>query len=65
MFDQGGLREFVAVVERGGFTAAADALHASTSFVSRQVRRLEERLNARLLHRTTRAVRLTDMGRIY
>ncbi len=65
MFDQGGLREFVAVVEHGGFTAAADALHASTSFVSRQVRRLEERLNARLLHRTTRAVRLTDMGRIY
>ena len=65
MFDQGGLREFVAVVEHGGFTAAADVLHASTSFVSRQVRRLEERLNARLLHRTTRAVRLTDMGRIY
>lgn len=65
MFDQGGLREFVAVVEHGGFTAAADTLHASTSFVSRQVRRLEERLNARLLHRTTRAVRLTDIGRIY
>ncbi len=65
MFDRGGLREFVAVVEQGGFTAAADILDVSTSFVSREVKRLEERLNTRLLHRTTRAVRLTDMGRIY
>ncbi|MFQ5982866.1 MAG: LysR substrate-binding domain-containing protein [Woeseiaceae bacterium] len=60
-----GLREFVGVVENGGFTAAADALDVSTSFVSRQVRRLEDRLDTRLLHRTTRTVRLTDMGRIY
>ncbi len=65
MIGQKGLREFVAVVEQGGFTAAAEALEVSTSFVSRQVRRLEERLATRLLHRTTRAVRLTDMGRIY
>ena len=60
-----GLREFIAVVENGGFTAAANALDVSTSFVSRQVMRLEDRLDTRLLHRTTRAVRLTDMGRIY
>ncbi len=60
-----GLKEFVAVVENGGFTAAANALDVSTSFVSRQVVRLEDRLDTRLLHRTTRAVRLTDMGRIY
>lgn len=65
MFDRGGLREFVAVVEHGSFTAAADVLDVSTSFVSREVKRLEERMNTRLLHRTTRAVRLTDMGRIY
>ena len=65
MSNQAGLREFVAVVEHGGFTASAGVLGVSTSFVSRQVKRLEERLNARLLHRTTRAVRLTDMGRIY
>ncbi len=65
MLPEAGLREFVAVVERGSFTAAADALDVSTSFVSRRVSRLEERLDTRLLHRTTRAVRLTDMGRIY
>ena len=65
MADQGGLREFVAVVEHGSFTAAADVLNVSTSFVSREVKRLEERLNARLLHRTTRKLQLTDMGRMY
>lgn len=65
MADQSGLREFVAVVELGSFTAAADALNVSTSFVSREVKRLEERLNARLLHRTTRKSTLTDAGRVY
>ena len=65
MFDRGGLREFVAVVEQGSFTAAADLLDVSTSFVSREVKRLEERLSTRLLHRSTRTVRLTDTGRIY
>lgn len=65
MSDQSGLREFVAVVEHGSFTAAADALNVSTSFVSREVKRLEERLNARLLHRTTRKSTLTDIGRTY
>ena len=65
MVDQSGLREFAAVVEHGSFTAAADALNVSTSFVSREIKRLEERLNARLLHRTTRKLQLTDMGRIY
>ena len=44
MADQGGLREFAAVIEHGSFTAAADALNVSTSFVSREVKRLEDRL---------------------
>lgn len=65
MADKGGLREFVAVVQEGSFTAAADALGVSTAFVSREVKRLEERLQARLLHRTTRSVGLTEMGRVY
>ncbi len=59
------MKEFVAVVESGGFTAAANALDVSTSFVSRQVNKLEDRLGTRLLHRTTRSVRLTDLGRTY
>lgn len=53
------------MVEHGSFTAAADALGVSTSFVSRQVRQLEQRLRARLLHRTTRSVTLTELGRVY
>lgn len=65
MADQNGLREFVAVVEHGSFTAAADALNVSTAFVSREVKRLEERLDARLLHRTTRKSTLTEIGSIY
>ncbi len=65
MIRQEGLREFVAVVEQGGFTAAANQLHVSTSYVSRQVTRLEQRLDVRLLQRTTRKVRLTEMGQVY
>ncbi len=65
MIGQEGIQEFVAVVEQGGFTAAARQLHVSTSFVSRQVTRLEDRLDVRLLHRTTRKVHLTDMGQVY
>lgn len=65
MIGQEGLREFVAVVEQGGFTAAGRQLNVSTSFVSRQVTRLENRLDVRLLQRTTRKVHLTDMGQVY
>jgi DNA-binding transcriptional LysR family regulator len=57
-----GLDEFVAVAERGSFMAAAQKLRVSSSHVSRQVARLEERLQTRLLYRTTRRVSLTDAG---
>jgi len=60
-----GLAEFIAVVEQGSFTAAGDHLNASKSHVSRRVTDLEGRLGVRLLTRTTRRVRLTDMGRLY
>ena len=65
MGEQEGLREFVSVVEQGGFSAAARNLGVSTSFVSRQVNQLENRLNVRLLQRTTRTVNLTEMGKLY
>lgn len=56
---------FVRVVERGSFTAAARDLGRSTSQVSRQVSALEERLGARLLHRSTRAVSPTEAGEAF
>ncbi|NKX44443.1 LysR family transcriptional regulator [Roseicyclus persicicus] len=59
------MRVFRAVVETGGFTAAAHALGASQPFVSQTVQRLEARLATKLLHRTTRGQRLTPAGERY
>ena len=53
---------FVRVVERGSFTLAADDLRLSRAVVSKYISRLEERLGARLLHRTTRRLSLTEAG---
>jgi len=60
-----GLDEFVAVAECGQFTAAAERLGLSSSQVSRQVARLEERLQTRLFYRSTRKVALTEAGQAY
>jgi DNA-binding transcriptional LysR family regulator len=56
---------FARVVQAGSFTAAAKALAMPKSTVSRKVAELEERLDARLLQRTTRKLSLTDVGRTY
>lgn len=58
-----GIDEFTAVAEQASFSAAAKRLGLSTSAVSREIARLEDRLQTRLLHRTTRRVELTDAGR--
>lgn len=60
-----GIREFVAVVEAGGFAAAAATLNLSRSAVGKSIARLEERLGARLCHRTTRTLSLTDDGKAF
>ncbi|MGX5220319.1 MULTISPECIES: LysR substrate-binding domain-containing protein [Pseudomonas] len=60
-----GIDEFVAVAECGQFTAAADRLSLSSSQVSRQVARLEERLQTRLFYRSTRKVTLTEAGQTF
>ncbi len=60
-----GIIEFVAVAEQQGFAPAAKRLGCSTSHVSRQVSRLEERLGCALFARTTRQVSLTPNGQAY
>ena len=59
------LTAFVRVVDSGGFSAAGRRLNMSTTMVSNHIQSLEDRLGARLLHRTTRKVSLTEVGRIY
>jgi len=56
---------FVAVVDAGSFTRAAERLKVSRPAVSKQVSRLEESLGVRLLNRTTRRLSLTEAGRIF
>ena len=56
---------FVGVADEGGFSAAARRLNLSPASVTRAVSELEARLGARLLHRTTRSVRLTEAGQRY
>jgi DNA-binding transcriptional LysR family regulator len=53
---------FVQVADSASFTAAARHLGLTTSAVSRHVTRLEAELGGRLLQRTTRSVRLTELG---
>jgi DNA-binding transcriptional LysR family regulator len=56
---------FVRVAELAGFTRAADSLGLPKASVSTAVQQLETSLGARLLHRTTRKVQLTQDGRVF
>ncbi|MBG6242396.1 MAG: LysR family transcriptional regulator [Candidatus Symbiopectobacterium sp. Dall1.0] len=53
---------FVAIVERGSMSAAAELLDMSRAMVSRYLNEMETWAQARLLHRTTRKLSLTDAG---
>jgi DNA-binding transcriptional LysR family regulator len=59
------MQAFARVVEAGSFTKAADTLHLSRTSVTQLVQQLEARLRVKLLHRTTRQVRVTAEGAAY
>ena len=63
MEDLNDLFAFAKVVRYGGFSAAARALHVTKSSLSKRVARLEERYGARLIERSTRGFRVTQIGR--
>jgi DNA-binding transcriptional LysR family regulator len=56
------IRSFVEIADRGSLSRAAEALDLSRAMVSRHLEGLEQWLGARLLHRTTRRVSLSDAG---
>jgi DNA-binding transcriptional LysR family regulator len=56
------LRVFVAVADEAGFAPAARRLQLSAPAVTRAIAAIEQRLGVRLLQRSTRSVRLTDIG---
>ena len=56
---------FITVAEMGSFTHAADSLGIQKGRASTAVRKLEEDVGVRLLHRTTRSVQLTEDGRAF
>ena len=61
----GELEVFVRVIELGGFSAAARAYRMTPSAVSKLVSRLEQRLGTRLIHRSTRQLKLTPEGCLF
>jgi len=58
------LAVFVRVVDTQGFSAAARAMGLTKSAISKRINRLEQQLGLRLLQRTTRAMSLTEAGRV-
>ncbi|MGJ8527125.1 LysR family transcriptional regulator [Maritalea sp.] len=59
------LEYFMKVAETGSFSAAAALFGVPPSSISRRIQDLEASLGVNLLHRTTRSVRLTEIGSIY
>jgi DNA-binding transcriptional LysR family regulator len=59
------MKTYTTVVAEGGFAKAADKLALSPQLVSKYIAELENRLQVRLLNRTTRKVNVTEAGQIY
>jgi len=62
MLDLNDLYFFVQVVDRKGFTAAADALKVPKSNLSRRIQKLEQHLGVRLIQRSSRSFVVTELG---
>ena len=56
------LRSFLAIIDKGSFSAAAEQVGRTQSAVSLQIARLEERMQVSLFERSSRSVRLTPEG---
>ncbi len=63
LFD--GIYIFYQVVRCGSFTACANYTGHSTSYISKEINKLEQRLAVRLLNRTTRSISLTPEGEVF
>jgi DNA-binding transcriptional LysR family regulator len=63
LFD--GVVIFTQVVNSGSFSAAAELMGHSNSYISKEINKLETRLSVRLLNRTTRSLSLTPEGKVY
>lgn len=61
----GHMRTLVTIAKLGSFSAAAKELGGTPGMMSKQVKQLEDALDVRLLHRTTRGVSLTDAGELF
>jgi len=59
------IEAFAAVVEHSSFTRAADELNVGKSAISKQIAKLEDRLGAQLLVRTTRKISTTEVGQAF
>lgn len=60
-----GIRVFREIIESGSFTAAADRLGMAAPMVSKHIARLERKLGARLLNRSSRSMSLTEAGKTF
>lgn len=60
-----GMVIFVEVINSGSFTQAALTSGHSTSYISKEINKLESRLGVRLMQRTTRSLSLTPEGEVY
>lgn len=59
------IEAFTAVVRLGSLQAAAERLNVSSATISRRLTQLEEELGVRLLERSTRSLRVTELGRAF